>query len=145
MKHSQNSLHNHEVPGASSSLQICVMDLPGSGGGHHHYCLYGFDTARNISDDEPKLNLTHTNIFFQNGPVSSTDSGAVLGIPRFNNGITIEALLAICEHRLQCFQSGPFACQPNADALKNISDALEALHGRTRDRVSRNVEGKEVK
>ena len=138
-------LTSHEVSGATSSLKIDVMDEPGSGGGYHHYLLHGFNTQTNASDVEPKLNLSYANIFFQNGPVSFKEFIDEFYPQVVNNGITIEALLAICEHRLQCFQAGPFACESNANALLNISQAMEALHSRTRDRVARNVEGKEVK
>lgn len=137
-------LNAHKVKGAANSLQVIVMDEPGSGGGHHHYAIMGFDTSTNKSDIHPKLNLEYVNIFFQNGCVTGEDS--LDGVPQtVNNGLTIETLLAVCAHRLLCFQDGPFACESNAKALTGITDALEALTVRTKERIARNVEGKEFK
>lgn len=48
------------------------------------------------------------------------------------NGVTIEALLAICADRLAVFQDGPLACVENAHALAFVSGAIEELHNRTR-------------
>lgn len=71
-------------------------------------------------------------IRFQNGPIPQN------GI----NGVTIEALIAVCADRLAGFQEGPFPCQENADALVHLHCALESLHNRTRARMARGVEGK---
>jgi hypothetical protein len=70
-------------------------------------------------------------IDFQNGPIKEA------GV----NGISNEALLAIVEDRLACFQSGEYACRENAIALTKIQEAMMWLQKRTRDRVSRGVEG----
>ena len=69
---------------------------------------------------------------FQNGPV--TEAGV--------NGVTHEDLLAIIIHRLQGFQSGPFACRDNDMALAKAQECLAWLNNRTKDRISRGVEGK---
>jgi hypothetical protein len=85
---------------------------------------------------EPIVNSTHVyDILFQDGPVP--DKG--------HNGITLECLLAICKDRLEFFQSGNFACEENARALDHITLALESLKGRTRNRIERGVEGKNIK
>lgn len=68
---------------------------------------------------------------FQNGPIKES------GI----NGITNEALLVVLEDRLSGFQSGPYACQENAEALESIRSALATLHARTASRRTRGVEG----
>jgi len=69
------------------------------------------------------------------------------------NGISNEALLAIVEHRLQCFQSSEFACRENAVALTKLQEAIaliklqEAmmwLQKRTLDRMRRGVEGTHI-
>ncbi|MEQ5770022.1 hypothetical protein NFH98_20840 [Halomonas sp. H33-56] len=52
------------------------------------------------------------------------------------NGVTLEALLAVCLDRLSCFQSGPHANAYNAESLAHIEKALEALKDRTRERDS---------
>ena len=57
------------------------------------------------------------------------------------NGITNEALLAIVRDRLEGFQSGQFACTTNQRALDGVVSAMEALRERTKDRISRGVEG----
>ena len=68
---------------------------------------------------------------FQKGPVKETGE----------NGIFLEDLLHICQHRLECFQAGDFACRENALALTKIQEALHWLNHRTADRQARNVEG----
>lgn len=50
------------------------------------------------------------------------------------NGVSIEALLAVCADRLERFQDGPHANLYNAEALLGIERALEALKDRTRER-----------
>ena len=74
-------------------------------------------------------------IKFQNGPIKEH------GV----NGITQEALLTICADRLRSFQAGAFACRDNAVALTHIETALMWLQKRTRERMSRGVEGTNVK
>lgn len=60
-------------------------------------------------------------------------------------GVTNEALLAIVIDRLDGFQEGDFSCDENALALKYLDLALHYLKQRTRDRLSRGVEGKAEK
>lgn len=50
------------------------------------------------------------------------------------NGVTLEALLAVCADRLERFQYGPHANHYNAHALLDIERALESLKDRTRER-----------
>lgn len=50
------------------------------------------------------------------------------------NGVTLEAVLACCLDRLECFQHGPFANSYNAAALQHIEQAMESLHDRVRER-----------
>lgn len=50
------------------------------------------------------------------------------------NGVTLEALLAVCADRLAHFQKGPHADGYNAEALQGIDRAIEALKDRTRER-----------
>jgi hypothetical protein len=87
-------------------------------GAHHRY---------SVRSDEHNVIAV---INFQNGPVK--ESGV--------NGLQNEDLIAMCIHRLKCFQSGQSACQANADALTALEDALEYLHSGTRDRVECGVE-----
>lgn len=85
--------------------------------------------------DEYSIGIDQTpdvlKIVFQHGPIPT------VGV----NGLSIESLLAICADRLECFQSGEFACRENALAITKIEESLHWLHARTRDRVARGVEG----
>lgn len=131
------TLQDHQVVGAATSLTITVTDEPGSGGAHHRYEITGFDTTTNPSGIDSygyKTSYSRQVILFQNGPVPTN------GV----NGLTQEALLAVSADRLRCFQAGPFASDDNAEALIHIEAALECLHRRTRNRIARDVEGKEV-
>jgi hypothetical protein len=47
--------------------------------------------------------------------------------------------------RLRGFQSGDFRNRENALALTKIEEALLWLHKRTKDRLERGVEGKQLK
>lgn len=120
---------SHRVNPANDTLTISVTDEPGAGGANHRYEINGFATENNPGyneDDDAELT-----ILFQNGPIA--DAGV--------NGVTHEALLAIVADRLQAFQVGPYACAENAEALKHVEAAQEALLSRTRARMARGVEG----
>lgn len=122
---------SHEVEGAASNLTIVVGDEPAQpGNANHRYDITGFNTETNASEHEGSAALA-LSILFQNGPIPSHG----------NNGVTIEALLAVIAHRLKGFQAGQFASQDNEDALLGVLKALEALQRRTRNRVARQVEG----
>lgn len=127
-------LTDHIVEGDSSNhqLEIQVQDEPGQGGANHRYAIYGFHAhpktnASAVEDDDE----TVLAILFQNGPIKE------FGV----NGITQEALLAIVADRLRGFQSGPYACDANEQALTAVQSALWHLQARTRERIARNVEG----
>lgn len=94
-------------------IGICVLDEPGVGGAHLHYAV-DVDGSENGLD-----------IVFQNGPIAEN------GV----NGVTHEVLLAVVIDRLRCFQSGPFACWENLDALIRAEAALDALKSLTLARV----------
>lgn len=115
---------DHEINPANGDIRIIVQDEPGPGGANHHYEL-----AYPKAGGGPRLRCFLT---FQNGPV--TEAGGV-------NGITQEALIAVCIDRLRAFQAGEFACRENAIALTHLEDALHWLHHRTRARQARGVEG----
>jgi hypothetical protein len=86
---------------------------------------------------QPKLRVD-----FQNGAYRPYhDPVAGVEKPAIPNGVTIEALLAICIDRLNGFQRGKFACRENAVAITHMETALLFLQKRTRDRVARGVEG----
>lgn len=126
------TIDDHKVNPANDTLTITVLDEPGSGGACHAYEVTGFETGTNPSlppaGIQPK---SRSLLLFQNGPI------AEVGV----NGVTHEALLAVLADRLRGFQSGPYACQDNADALVHIEAAQRLLQRRTRERMARGVEG----
>lgn len=122
----------HKVNGCNEDLKIIATDEPGSGGAHHDYAItflderYGFERSP-ISDRHNRNCI----ISFQNGPIKEVGT----------NGVTHEALLAIVADRLEGFQSGPFKCDENQDALDHVKAAMAVLKSRTEKRIARNVEG----
>jgi len=131
-------LTDHKTNPANNELTITVMDEPGQGGACHHYKLTGFNTKTNASDPFTERHgqpAEHATIIFQNGPIKE------FGV----NGVTQEALLAICIDRLKSFQEGPYKCRVNAIALTKLEEAMLWLQKRTHDRMRRGVEGTHVK
>jgi hypothetical protein len=107
--------------GQTRFTKVNVLDEPADGGAYHQYEVCPVDS------DSRRFAL----INFQKGPVKEA------GV----NGIFMEDLLHICEHRLECFQAGAWACEENAEALKKIQEALMWLNKRTTGRQVRGVEG----
>lgn len=119
-------LTSHKVNGLNEVLRVTACDEPGAGGAPHCYRI------------EPTVgNASGVTIDFQNGPLLETGG--------FPNGLSQEALLAVVEDRLKCFQAGPYACRENALALTHIQEAMHWLHHRTRERMQRGVEGTSAK
>ncbi len=116
-------LTSHNVDGGNHQLQVHVLDEPTHGNACHQYSISNVQLAD--TDDWALV------INFQNGPISEN------GI----NGVSNEALLAIVEDRLKCFQTSQYACRENALALTKVQEALHWLHHRTKERMARNVEG----
>lgn len=128
---SKRELTSHRVNGLNEALRIHVMDDPGVGNGCHEYAITFNDPSGAERSPISEKHGRNCLISFQNGGID------VAGV----NGISIEALLAIVEDRLACFQSGEFACRENAVALTKVQEAMMWLQKRTRDRVARGVEG----
>lgn len=127
---------SHVVDPCNEKLGITVMDQPGSGGAHHEYMIAGFNLDPNTTcTDGDGVGEGAVRINFQNGPIAEVGT----------NGITHEALIAILIDRLQCFQNGPYKCRENAMALTHLEEAMMWLQERTRDRISRGVEGTQAK
>lgn len=122
---------DHIVGGLNEPLEVLATDEPGAGGANHRYVVNGFNTATNSSLRETDESKSQLVVLFQNGPLKET-------LP---NGVSVEALLAICIDRLKSFQAGPFTSKENAVALTHIQTGLLWLQQRTRDRVNRGVEG----
>lgn len=112
----------HKLNGLNDVLKVTAVDEPGPGGANHVY------------DITPTVgNAKGLRIEFQKGPLGDTG-----GVP---NGLSNESLLAIVTDRLEGFQSGQFACEDNEIALGHVQDAMYWLQKRTRERMSRGVEG----
>lgn len=95
-----------------------------------HYIITGPQFSQN--DLAVAHGLTDTlHLFFQNGTVQD-------GVP---NGLTIEVLLAVCKHRLESFQEGPYTSAYNDRAIIYIEQAIGALHERTKLRRASGIEG----
>lgn len=127
---------DHIVEGDSVNhqLTISVTDDPGQGGANHRYEIGGMSTEDNASRGELPAEGGLV-VLFQNGPIKE------FGV----NGVTQEALIAICIDRLRSFQSGQFANDHNQTALESLESALDDLQARTRARIARGVEGSNVK
>lgn len=126
-------LKDHELRERDQTLIVEAVSETGPGGTCHHYEISSFDTKDNPYAHRAIPRWT-TSLVFQHGPVPLNG----------RNGITQEALLAVVVDRLRCFQAGPFPCAANAQALALVEEALEVLKGRTRDRITRHVEGQDV-
>ncbi len=118
-------IETHKVNGLNDAIEITVLDEPGPGNACHAY---------NIRGGDPVGFQFGCDIRFQKGPVKEAGF----------NGISNESLLAVVRDRLEGFQSGPFACDANATALDAVTEAMDVLHARTRERMERNVEGSNV-
>lgn len=121
------TITDHILNGLNDALQITVLEEPGQGGACHEYEIDQIGGA-------PNSGGVKTLIKFQNGPIQE------IGV----NSISGEALLAIVIDRMRGFQSGKFACRENAIVLTHLEDALMWLQKRTRDRLTRGVEGTNV-
>jgi len=126
----KRELTGHKVNPANETLAVEVMDAPGDGGANHHYRVTGFDELPPSRQKIPAVDEA-ADVIFQDGPI--LEAGV--------NGLTQEVLIAIIIDRLEGFQAGPFACRENALALTKLQEAQMWLQKRTRDRMTRGVEG----
>ena len=103
-----------------STLQILATDNPPPGEPNRRYDILGFNTAYNPAASDPTagvpVQFTRLPVVFQNGP-KFTDCP--------QNGVTVQALLAVIEDHLRGEQCGPEACLENHIALQHIQAALE--------------------
>jgi hypothetical protein len=118
-------VEDHIVNPTNDVISITVMDEPGAGGANHEY---------QIAYDAEIKGRSLCTLSFQNGGIDE------VGV----NGITQEALLAVCIDRLRSFQRGPYSCRENAIALTKLEEGLHWLQQRTLDRMRRGVEGRQA-
>ena len=127
------TLTDHQIPEKGFNDHIGITaDEPDKTGASHNYTL---DLLADPGDAGISTDKSTQEIRFQKGPV--LENGV--------NGVSNEALLAIVIDRLRGFQSGPFACEANHNALIAIRTGLQVLKDRTSERLSRGVEGRSVK
>ena len=118
---------SHQINECNQAIAIQADDPdPKNGNASHDYTI----TIHHPGSPDLAA-TTSTLVRFQHGPIKEVGT----------NGITQEVLLAILIDRLEGFQSGPYACPENADALEHLRRATERLHDRTKARVQRGVEG----
>lgn len=115
------SITIHHGSELNAKLDI-TADEKGEGGASHRYAITPENTVG--------VNLAE--IKFQEGAMREVGF----------NGVSDEALLSIVIDRLRGFQSGPFSCRENALALTKLEESLHWLNARTRDRMSRGVQGR---
>lgn len=108
------------VEGKSHNNVVIAWDGDGAGGASHEYSI-------RVNNPEDSCEIV-----FQKGPINDDNEP---------NGIHIEDLMTICIDRLRGFQTGPFRSRENAICLTHLEEGLMWLQKRTRDRVSRGVEG----
>jgi hypothetical protein len=121
---------HYSVEGKVANLRTFAMDNQSDGGANHWYKI---ESPENIVDGVGNMPRVQEHIRFQKGPINADGNGI--------NGIQNEDLLAIVIDRLEGFQSGPFACHANKQALDFCRCAMSALQDRTRERIKRGVEG----
>ena len=117
---------SHHVKGEHAPLTIMAMAPPKGdqvalGAPAQYFDITGFCTMEQGS----RKPVDGLRLVFQSG------SPTVVG----NNGVTLEALLAIEEYRLAKFQETKFACDHNEKALFHIRQALKHLQFRTIERL----------
>lgn len=117
---------SHHVKGEHAPLTIMAMSPPKGdqvalGAPAQYFDITGFCTMEQGS----RKPVDGLRLVFQSG------SPLVVG----NNGVTLEALLAIEEYRLAKFQETKFACDHNEQALFHIRQALKHLQLRTIERL----------
>jgi len=117
-------LTNHAMEGYDGFKPVEVLDLTGYGNAPHNYLAWQYPD----SDSGAVL------IKFQCGPIQEVG----------HNGITHEQLISILIDRLRMFQSGQFACAENREAEEHLKNALSVLQQRTRKRITRGVEGRQL-
>lgn len=110
--------------------QVFVADQEGPGGAHHEYHIVLNDgVEKDVANDVVIIQL-------QKGPRKEESS-----IP----GVIDSDLLEIVRDRLKSFQAGPFSSRENACALTHVEEALMWMNRRVKDRIERNVLGRDEK
>lgn len=118
------TLDRHRINRPNELLAVEVLDVPGPGGASSHYRVRGFNAGKNKVLEKGPLALcgvTAVDLVFQSG--EPDEVGA--------NGVTMEALLAIVQDRLEGFQAGPHACEENRMAIAYLRGVMHYLRMRS--------------
>jgi hypothetical protein len=115
-------IDTHKGSDANDAINLSAVDETGPGNANHKYRAE-WDTGDG----------------YMGAQGIDLQKGAIKEVGR--NGITDEVLLAIVVDRLRGFQAGQFSCRENALAITNIEQGLHWMNARTKDRMSRGVEG----
>lgn len=119
---------NYRIQKRHNLNDVYAEETVGPGNGRHLYQIIPKDF--DINDEDHKRLLGE--VQFQYGPRNEDGSKC---------GVLDSDLLEIVRHRLQCFQSGPYATRENACALTHIEEALMWMTKRAEDRAERGVLG----
>lgn len=81
--------------------------------------------------------------FIEKVPVPENEAKIPGELTTVNDGTTNEELLEVLIDRMKYLQS-KFPCKENACCITHLEEGLMWLEKRTRDRIKRNVEGKQL-
>lgn len=126
-------INSHVVSNVVPADRAVIIETIGEAEASGAFSAYRL-TLDNSNLDVAGVDSSSFDLKFQSGTIP--EAGA--------NGVTNEALLAIVEHRLECFQAGPFFCDENAKALQCVTDALDWLKSRTKRRREQGIEGAHI-
>lgn len=105
---------------------VYALDEAGVGNASHKYRI-----SSNGCDEQGDM-YPSVDISFQHGPRKD---------PNSTHGVLDTDLLEIVRDRLRGFQSGPYSCYENEQALVHLEEALMWMNRRVEDRIERNVLG----
>lgn len=117
-------VNNHRVEGEEWNVDVTAVGNITPGNAFARYDISGFnsfDNEFNVNANGSRLATERVEIVFQSGRP----------VPDALVGVTMESLLAVCQHRLGMLQEGQFPCYENSEALKGVTKALDALKSRT--------------
>jgi len=109
--------------------EVWVTGERGPGNAYHDYLII----PAGQQEENPQI---MARIEFQKGPRDEEGS---------RPGVLDSDLLEIVRDRLRAFQSGPYACEYNEQAILHVEKALKFLNYRAKDRKNRGVLGKNKK
>lgn len=107
----------------------------------HKYALKNFESG--VADQEIQfIEKIPEKVFVSEGTADpkEVETGRLITV---NDGTTNEEVLEMLIDRMKYLQA-KFPCKENACAITHMEESLMWLEKRTRDRIKRNVEGKQL-